>query len=77
VRASPILPPSYQEAIGSAFMVMRKYEEAAKSFLAIRSGDWYIHVWAAAAPCGLPLSIWQDGADVVICDGSLFEQSLS
>jgi adenylate cyclase len=48
VRASPMfLPPSYQEAIADAFMVTRRYEEAAKSYLAIRGGDFYIHVNAA------------------------------
>jgi adenylate cyclase len=47
-RANPLfLPPSYQEAIGMAFMMTKRYEDAAKSFIAIRSPDYYIHVWAA------------------------------
>jgi TolB-like protein/Tfp pilus assembly protein PilF len=47
IRANPIYPPWYHEVNGIAFMTARRYEEAVKSFQAIRDPAYYIHVWAA------------------------------
>jgi adenylate cyclase len=48
LRLSPLfLPPSQREAVGLAYMVARRYEEAVRSFAAASSPDYYIHVWAA------------------------------
>ena len=47
-RVSPLfLPASQREAIGMAFMMAQRYEEAVMSFAAISSPDYYVHVWAA------------------------------
>jgi adenylate cyclase len=48
IRANPLfLPVSLCETIGMAFMMARRYEEAVKSFAAISSPYYYIHVYAA------------------------------
>ncbi|WP_051410655.1 adenylate/guanylate cyclase domain-containing protein [Mesorhizobium sp. LNHC209A00] len=48
IRASPLfLPASLSETMGMAFMMTRQYEEAIKSFGAISSPYYYIHVYAA------------------------------
>ena len=48
LRANPLFaPPSYREAIGLAFMMAKRYEEAVKSFAAVSSPDTYVPVWAA------------------------------
>ena len=48
LRLSPLfLPPSQREAVGMAFMVARRYEEAVRSFAAVSSPDYYVHVYAA------------------------------
>ncbi|MDX8526863.1 tetratricopeptide repeat protein [Mesorhizobium sp. MSK_1335] len=48
IRASPLfLPASLSETMGMAFMMTRQYEEAIKSFAAISSPYYYIHVYAA------------------------------
>jgi adenylate cyclase len=47
MRTNPNFPPWYQECIGIAFMAERRYEEAVKSFVAIRRPAYYIHVWVA------------------------------
>ena len=48
IRANPLfLPVSVRETIGGAFMMARRYDEAIKSFAAISSPYYYIHVYAA------------------------------
>jgi adenylate cyclase len=48
IRANPLfLPVSLRETIGMAFMMARRYEEAIKSFAAIGSPYYYIHVYTA------------------------------
>jgi tetratricopeptide (TPR) repeat protein len=47
MRANPNFPPWYHESIGIAFMAERRYEEAVKSFVAIRRPAHYIHVFVA------------------------------
>jgi adenylate cyclase len=48
IRANPLfLPVSLRETIGMAFMMVRRYEEALKSFAAISSPYYYIHVYEA------------------------------
>jgi adenylate cyclase len=48
IRANPLfLPVSVRETLGGAFMMARQYEEAVKSFAAISSPYYYIHVYAA------------------------------
>lgn len=48
LRANPLfVPPSYREAIGLAFMMAKRYEEAVKSFAAVSSPDPLVPVWAA------------------------------
>ena len=48
MRASPLFhPASLHETIGMAFMMARQYEEAIKSFAAISSPYYYIHVYLA------------------------------
>lgn len=48
IRANPLfLPVSVRETIGMAFMMARRYEEALKSFVAIDSPYYYIHVYQA------------------------------
>lgn len=48
IRASPLFHPvSLLETIGMAYMLARRYEEAIKSFAAISSPYYYIHVYAA------------------------------
>jgi tetratricopeptide (TPR) repeat protein len=44
---NPHFPPWYHEAHGMALMTARRYEEAVKSFLAIRNPAHYIHVCLA------------------------------
>ncbi|TPK94194.1 tetratricopeptide repeat protein [Mesorhizobium sp. B2-4-14] len=48
IRASPLfLPASLSETMGMAFMMTGQYEQAIKSFAAIGSAYYYIHVYAA------------------------------
>ena len=48
MRASPLFhPASLHETIGMAYMMARQYEEAIKSFAAISSPYYYIHVYLA------------------------------
>ncbi|MEX1109406.1 MAG: adenylate/guanylate cyclase domain-containing protein [Dongiaceae bacterium] len=48
MRANPNFPPWYHEVHGIALATARRYEEAVRSFLAIPSPAYYIHVWLAA-----------------------------
>lgn len=48
IRVSPLfLPVSLRETMGMAFMMARRYVEAIKSFAAISSPYYYIHVYEA------------------------------
>lgn len=47
MRDNPHFPPFYHEAHGIALAAARRYEEAVKSFLAIRNPSYYVYVWLA------------------------------